>query len=476
MNFRSIASNVAVAFLSQFIAFLASALTSFLVPKILGTVEYGYWQLFVFYASYVGFFALGSIDGLYLIRGGQSRSEIDRSDVVSQYWLSVCYVALISLLIGLVGGLVFFEGKRAEVIAFTSVYAVVTHMASSIGTILQAMNETKAYSRSVMIDRGSFVFLILLPLFWQIDCFEAYATLYIVAKFACLAYCLYEVRDFRHSKLLPLPEACRSIITSIRVGIKLTFANVASMLVLGVARALIDQAWGIEAFGRVSFSLSLVNFFISFVSQASLVLFPALRQGTDEEKSSFYRIVRDALEVAFPLVYLLYFPISCLVSLWLPQYASSMYYFAILLPLCVFETKMDLCCTTYLKVLRGENILLWVNIATVIGSAVFSLAAIYGLGSIDAVLFGVVACIVGRALWCEWYLNRRLGVSSSALPLEEVILTICFVSLSLRFETLIAVITYALLYAVYIYLNRETSAELLALIFRAITHIRKGRH
>lgn len=474
MNFRSIASNVAVAFLSQFIAFLASALTSFLVPKILGTVEYGYWQLFVFYASYVGFFALGSIDGLYLIRGGQSRSEIDRSDVVSQYWLSVCYVALISLLMGLVGGLVFFEGKRAEVIAFTSVYAVVTHMASSIGTILQAMNETRAYSRSVMIDRGSFVFLILLPLFWQIDCFEAYATLYIVAKFACLAYCLYEVRDFRHSKLLPLPETCRSIFCSIRVGIKLTFANVASMLVLGVARALIDQAWGIEAFGRVSFSLSLVNFFISFVSQASLVLFPALRQGTDEEKRMFYKVVRDTLEITFPAVYLLYFPISQIISLWLPQYADSMYYFAILLPLCVFETKMDLCCTTYLKVLRGENTLLLVNVATVAGSAVLSFVSIYLLESIDAVLFGVVGCIICRAFWCECYLDKKLEVPSSVLPVEEIILTVCFLLLSLKLGAIVAAIIYACLYIIYISSNRKTSIRTLSLACRALSHFRRN--
>lgn len=466
MNFKHLASNVAIAFLSQFVAFLASAVTSFLVPKILGVEEYGYWQLFVFYASYVGFFALGAIDGIYLIRGGQSRDEVDRADVASQYWFSVGYVTLFSLIVGLVGGLLLFEGKRAEVIALTMLYSVVSHMACSLGTILQAMNETKAYSRSVMIDRGSFVLLIALPLFMRVDCFELYAALYVVAKVVCLVYCLWQVRDFRHVQFLPLPEASCGVLRSIRVGIKLTFANVASMLILGVARALIDYAWGIEAFGRVSFSLSLVNFFIAFVSQASMVLFPALRQGTDEERRSFYRVVRDALEIAFPIVYLLYFPIAWLISLWLPQYADSMFYFAILLPLCVFETKMDLCCTTYLKVLRGENILLWVNVATVAASALLSLAGIYLAGSIDVVLFGIVTCVIGRSLWCERYLNKKLGVLSSALAFEEIFLTACFIVLALSVPAVPAALVYAVLYGAYIFINRMTSSKLFSLTLR----------
>ena len=39
-------------------------------------------------------------------------------------------------------------------------------------------------------------------------------------------------------------------IASVRVGIKLMLANLSSMLILGIARVVIDSVWGIETFGQ----------------------------------------------------------------------------------------------------------------------------------------------------------------------------------------------------------------------------------
>lgn len=462
MNFRSLANNTAFAFLSQFVSFLASVVTSLLVPKVFGVEEFGYWQLFIFYVSYVGFFSLGAIDGLYLIHGGESRDVIDKRGVISQYWLSVCYVTLFSLTVGLVGALLLFDGKRAEVLLFTSLYSIASHLAASLGIILQTMNETKAYSRSVMIDRGSFVILLVVPLFLRIDAFEIYTVLYIVAKLLCLLYCLYKMRDFMTVGLDSLPVTLQGVWRSIRVGIKLTVSNIASSLILGVARALIDAAWGIEVFGKVSFALSIVNFFLMFVSQASMVLFPALRQGTEAERRSFYRGIRDMMEVAFPGIYLLYFPAVWLLTLWLPQYEESMHYFAILLPMCAFDTKMDVCCTTYLKVLREERTLLRVNVVAVVVSTVLSLVGIYAFGSLDAVLLGVTACIVGRSLWSERHLDGRMCVPSTLVPLEEVALTVAFVALTLLAAPPVAICAYAALYLLYLFVNRDVTRGLIA--------------
>lgn len=68
MNFKSLASNMVTAFAAQGVSFLASVAMSLIVPKVLGVETYGYWQLFVFYASYSGFFMLGLNDGVYLDR------------------------------------------------------------------------------------------------------------------------------------------------------------------------------------------------------------------------------------------------------------------------------------------------------------------------------------------------------------------------------------------------------------------------
>lgn len=69
MNYSSIARNTMIAFAAQFISLSVSVVMSLLVPKIVGVADYGYWQLFMFYTTYSGFFHLGLNDGVYLING-----------------------------------------------------------------------------------------------------------------------------------------------------------------------------------------------------------------------------------------------------------------------------------------------------------------------------------------------------------------------------------------------------------------------
>ena len=464
MNYRKLASNMATAFAAQGVSFLASIAMSLLVPKVLGVTTYGYWQLFIFYASYSGFFMLGLNDGVYLIEGGKTRDEIDKRAINSQFLVGAGFQLLVALVISTIAVVSVTESERQLVLFAIALYTACYNLASYLGYVFQAMNETKLFSYSTIIERLLFFIAILVMVFMRVSDFEPYVVAYLIAKVCNLAYCCFHARDFFQAGFLRLGPSLWLSASSLRVGFTLMISNVASMLILGVARALVDNAWGIEVFGRVSFSLSMVNFFIAFVSQASMVLFPALRRGTDEERCSFYRGIRDMIEIAFPVVYLLYFPMAAILSLWLPQYADSMYFLAILLPVCVFNAKMDICCTTYFKVLREERVLLKVNVVTMICSFVLSVVGVYLFKSLEAVLFGAVICIMGRSLWSEAHLNRRMDVESSMIPVEEVVLTSAFVALALLMPTYIAICGYAVLYCIYLFVNRDLTRSLVTSI------------
>ena len=56
MNYRSLVGNALTAFAAQGISMLVSAAMTLLAPKVMGVESYGYWQLFVFYVGYSGFF------------------------------------------------------------------------------------------------------------------------------------------------------------------------------------------------------------------------------------------------------------------------------------------------------------------------------------------------------------------------------------------------------------------------------------
>ena len=103
MNYRALVGNAAIAFAAQGVSLAVSVTMSLLVPKVLGVATYGYWQLFVFYAGYSGFFHLGLNDGVYLVEGGKTRNEIDKKLINSQFRVALALQLVVGLAISLIG-------------------------------------------------------------------------------------------------------------------------------------------------------------------------------------------------------------------------------------------------------------------------------------------------------------------------------------------------------------------------------------
>lgn len=77
---NKIIKNFSYTLTSNIIAFLISALVTFIVPKVLGVENYSYFQLYLFYVSYTGFLHFGWADGIYLRYGGKYYEELDRKN------------------------------------------------------------------------------------------------------------------------------------------------------------------------------------------------------------------------------------------------------------------------------------------------------------------------------------------------------------------------------------------------------------
>ena len=99
MNIRKTIQNIFYAFFAQGLSLFMSVLMLAIVPKVLGIVEFSYWQLFLFYCSFVGFFHLGFNDGVYLQLGGKDYSEINKELIGNQIRISFAIQTIIVLLI-----------------------------------------------------------------------------------------------------------------------------------------------------------------------------------------------------------------------------------------------------------------------------------------------------------------------------------------------------------------------------------------
>lgn len=457
MNFKKLLGNMSVAFLSQAISLFVSIVLSFIIPKVLDGSQFGYWQLFLFYSSYCGFFHFGLNDGVYLIHGGESYDRLDKENIGSQLKLGVIYQAIISSLIVAAAFFGIGDRDRLFVIVSTAIYLCINNAAFFMGFVFQMTNETKLFSISVLADKIFFLLSLIFLITLGIKDYKMYTVLYIVSRSVALAYCFYRGKEILFAKYLGFKKTFPLAWESIRVGSKLTVANIASLLIIGIMRFMVDKTWGIETFGQLSLALSLENFFLLFIQQISMVLFPALRQAEKKILNSFFSVFESILTFLMPLAYILYFPIVFTVGKWLPNYSDSLKYFGLLLPICVFDSRMNLLCITYLKVLRKESLLLIINVCTVLGSGLASAIGIYWFKSIEVTIVLVVIVTVLRSVVSEIILAKYMGSSSVVKSLFSVlIITAVFYISQIYGNFTISMIATAISYMIFFAISRKS--------------------
>lgn len=455
MNRRAILQNMSVAFLAQGVSLLLSVLQTLLVPKLLGVEQYGYWQLYVFYVSYVGFFHLGLSSGVYLVTGGQTRDEMDKTSIKSQMIFGVTYQTVMAVVIVAFSQFLYVGTERVFVIVMTAIYLVLQNLATFMMNELQCMNETKKSSYSTIVERLAFLVPLLAFLILRVDAFQPYVVAYTASTVIQIGYCAWNLRDFASAPWLGMRRAARLGWASIKVGFPMMLANIMSMLILGIGRFFIDAEWGIETFGKLSLALSLVSFFLAFVNQVSMVLFPSLRQASGEEVRSFYAAARDAMGLLFPAVYALYFPLAWVLSLWLPAYASTFVYLIFLLPICLFDSKYNITGITYYNVLRRERVMLVVNAIAAGTSLMLTLFSVHVVHSVFAVIATMTFVIAARSLWSEFYMNKTLGVAASRIGVFELVLTVEFMAAAFLLPSVFAFLLYVVSYAVFLVAFRQ---------------------
>ena len=466
---KRILRNILYAFAAQGISLLLSVLTSLILPKFFDKANYGYWSLFLFYTGYTGFFHFGLNDGVYLKIGGIEYADMDKKLLGAQFRFGALFQSIIGIGIVLWAVLAGNSADAQFVFIMTAVYMLLYNLTLYLGCIFQAANETRLYSMSVMIDKIVFMAAILALFVLKSSDYKVYVWLYMAAKLCAMIYCVYKGREVVFAGRIPMSDTVKETLDSMKIGINLTIANIASNLILGGGRFIIDRYWGIEDFGEVSFSLTLTNFFLLFVSQISMVLFPALRQIDEKRQKELFDMSKHVLNVILPVVFLAYIPAKELLRLWLPQYEVSLAYMAILLPMCIFDGKMNLVCATYFKVLRKERFLLCVNLFSMALSVCLCLLGAYGLHSIDAIILFMVCAIGVRYFISQIFLEKLLGDAQGqnkvrAGMFEEMVLVVLCAYVCWKLPSFAAFVIAAAAYAVYLVLNRTSVVYLLGMV------------
>jgi hypothetical protein len=157
--YRTGLKNARYLIIAQGIFYFISILLGFLLPKIIGVTQYGYWQVYILYFIYVPVFCLGFNDGLYLRYGKYNYMELSFRKLCRSMQIFIILNTTISFILF---GLSFLEKDPNKVFAFcaTSINLFIVGINGTLISVLLFTNRIKMYTILTVLSKAFFV------LFW----------------------------------------------------------------------------------------------------------------------------------------------------------------------------------------------------------------------------------------------------------------------------------------------------------------------
>jgi O-antigen/teichoic acid export membrane protein len=457
LNLKAISfiKKMSYAISSNLISFIVSALVVLIIPKLIGVEEYGYWQLYIFYSSYVGFLHFGWNDGIYLRFGGEEYKNLNKRLFFSQFiQLSATQIS-IGIFIWFGSTLFVTDLNRDFIIKMVSIVTILMNTRYMLFFILQATNRIKEYARLTMLDRIVYIFLVIIFLLFGVRNYKLLIFADLVGKFISLFFAMLTCKNIVFNKVNIFYLTISETIENINVGIKLMFANIASMLIIGVVRFGIESTWDVATFGKVSLTLSISNMMMIFINAVGIIMFPILRRTNQDKLASVYSNMRDFLMVLLLGILLMYYPIKSVITSWLPQYADSLLYMALVFPMFLYEGKMALLINTYLKTLRKEKVMLRINLISMCISIVMTVISTQIVKNLDIAILNIVILLALRSALAESYLAKELNITVKKDILLEVLMTSVFIFTGWFVNSWITMFLYGLAYILYLLIKRK---------------------
>lgn len=392
---------------------LISVFASFIVPKVLDVEQFGYWQLYIFYVGYVGFFHFGVADGIYLRYGGEFYDELDKSLMNSQIWILSILEFLVFLGFLVFALLVIKDESKKFIVMITGLNCIIMLPRTLLQYILQTTGRIQEYARNFMLERVIYIVLVLIFLVSGVRRFEYMMMADVGAKIIALIGVLILCKDIVFSKLIKLSAGISEFWKNISSGSKLMFANIAGMLIIGIVRFGIEHNWDITTFGKVSFSLSISSFVLTFINAVSVVIFPMIKRSDQSRLPVVFETLGIVLSATIMVLLIAYYPLQKLLLLWLPHYEEAIRYFAILFPIVLFESRTSLLNNTYLKALREERMMLYLNVLAVGISLITTVVIVGVFKNLILAIVSIVGLQMIKCILPEFYLQKKMGMKRS---------------------------------------------------------------
>ena len=378
-----------------------------ILPKIIGIADFGYWQLYLLYTSFIHFCHLGLVDGVYLKNGGLLYSELNKEKIRPQI-IILFYIALgFAFIVNYFSWLVNDDFNKTYLLFIVSIDIVLMLPRTLLSVIFQTTGRIKEFSISLMSEAVCFCAIVMLLLLLGVRDFKILVLGDVIARIISLGVSCYfakEIVSFVKLKYNDFLEA----LDNIKIGIFLLLSNMSGMLSLAIVRLVVENVWGIVAFSKISLAFSISNVAMSGISAASIVLFPLLKRLDNIDFIKLYFKLNKIIIFFLLLILCFYYPCTKALTLWLPDYNDSFRYVALIAPICIYDGLSVLILNNYLKAIRKEKLIFKINFISVLFILIMSVLSINFSFKLEFLLYCVILSTILKTFLAHYFISYYL--------------------------------------------------------------------
>ena len=452
-RFRSFAKSFSFVMTGNLYSLLISTLVTFIIPRYFTKETYSYFQLENLYCGYIWLISIGWTDGYYIKYGGEKREDLNKSKISSLISVTSIYSIIVSIILVSVIISTNLESSKKYVFIMAAISVCIEIITNSLANMLQATNSMKQYAAITIIDRTTYTFFVLALILTKCTNFKYLILVDIISKVFLLINGIFMCRDFLFGKIIYNKELFQNVKEIISVGISVSLASYASKLINSITQFAIEQKWGLLTFGKVALTLTISNAFTKFVSAVSLVLFPTLRRTSKENQISVYNALSTLLSLLMLTLFVFFIPMKMILGFILPNYADSLQYIAILLPISLFETKVTMLINTYLKIIRHEKDILFSNVFSVALCTILVLISSMVFNNLNLTLVSIVIVLAFRCYFAEYRLSKHIDIDK--FKIDIFIMAVLFIISNWVIGGFIGTGVYVLGFILYLLKNRS---------------------
>ena len=387
--------------ISNVVKLLSGVLVAFLLPKVIGVTDYGYYKTFTLYATYVGLFHLGFADGIYLKYGDKDYEDLERS----KFRLYSSFLFLLELLFSVVLGVVFFFSLQGE-LRFIFL-CLIAHMFSTnvinyyqiISQITKRFNELSIRNIIQSILTALAVFALWLVYKFNNGELLSYRiyTLIFVSIFILLAiWYVITYRDLTFGKGESFKGNWKHLFSFFLIGFPLLIANLCSVLILAIDRQFVSILFDTDTYAVYAFAYNMLALITTALSAISTVIYPTLKRTNKETLKSNYSLLIEIILIFVFACLLVYFPLMKFIPWFLPKYTDSLPIFRVILPGLAVSSAITIVMHNYYKT-EGKELMFFIK-------SLIILALSAGANVLAYILFKTtiaisVASIIVMVLW-----------------------------------------------------------------------------